>query len=147
MIMTPPDPAIDPQAIRVIEIHGNILDADLNLLVALVDDKSLIGPEHFGGGSTRNDRLELAAFLKATADVINKFTQRDLSDFHFKVSRFFDVPTDTEDASAGVSRGAESGVCFASHLEDMFHMAEALDVVDDRRATCRAREQPESKVA
>ena len=65
---------------------------------------------------------------------MNQLAHRDRADFDFEIAGPLHVAADAEDARAGVVRPAELGVFRAAHRDDMLHVAERLDVVDDRRA-------------
>src|SRR5437667_1156565 len=92
--------------------------------------------ENFGRGPAGNDGFELAASFQAAAEcrIMDQFAERDFADFDLVVARFADVAADADDACAGVVRRAELRVFRGAHRDDVFHRAEGLDVVDDRRA-------------
>ena len=65
---------------------------------------------------------------------MDEFAQRDFSGFDFEVARVFHIAAEAHEARAGVVGRAEFGEGFRAHLDDVFHIAKRLHVVDDRRA-------------
>src|SRR5262249_5003538 len=107
--------------------------ADLALaLVAFAEAHDL-------GGRTAGDHgLERAARERTAADFVEQLAHRDLAGLEFVIARLLHVARDAEDARAGVVRRADLRVGLAAKVGDVLHVAERLDVVDDRRALVEA---------
>ena len=106
--------------------HFAIGSLDLHL-------EDLTGTKNFGGATTGDHRLELAARLHATTDVVNQFTEGDSTGRDLVGSGSDDVAGDAHDAGTTITRGTHLGILLGAQFEDLLNMAEGLHVVDDGR--------------
>ena len=74
---------------------------------------------------------------------IDEFADGGLADFDFVIAGLLDVAAEADDAGAGVVGRAELGEFRAAHGDDVLHVAERLDVVDDGRAHVEAEHRRE----
>src|ERR1035437_5949375 len=121
--------------VRQIEHVG--LDQNLFTLgVLFLELKFFTGLQNFRGRTAGNNRFQLAPIAQSAAKfrVVDEFANRRLTDFDFVVAGAFYMAAQADDARAGVVRRAELGKFRAAHRDDVLHVAERLDVVDDGRA-------------
>ena len=126
-----------------IEIHWDVLEADLAfghraVGLFLLDLVTLGGAQHLGGRAAGDDGLDLAARLEAAADIVDQFAHGERADLDFEIAGLLHIAADAEDAGAGVIRAADLGVLRAAHADDVLHVAERLDVIDDGGALVEA---------
>ena len=137
--MTPPEPAIEPQAASVSKSIGmSQKSSSLLAAVRVLELEGFVAAQDFRRRSAGNDGLEFAAVLGPAAQVVDQLAHRDLADFDFVIAGPLHVAADADDARAGVVRRAELRVFGAAHADDVLHVAERLDVVDDGRAHVEA---------
>lgn len=119
-----------------IKVHGDIFEGDFFVSECAVglfffDFVFFAGAEDFGRGAAGDDGFEAVAVADAATDVVNELAEGEGADLEFVVSGFVDVAGDTQDAGACVVGLAEFGVFGTAHANDVFDVAEGLDVVDD----------------
>ena len=114
-----------------VEVHGDVHDPDLATVLEFV---LLVGAQHFGGASAWDDAFKFAAGKQSTAEIVDDLTHGDFADLDFVVAGLLHVATDAEDPGSGVVRRAQFGILRATHLDDVLHMAEGLDIIHDGRA-------------
>ena len=134
------EPHIVPACDERIEIVGQIEHVHFLLDVLAVhlalEFEFLAGLENLRGRTAGNDGLELAPVAQAAAErgIVDEFADRGLADFDLVIAGALHLAAEADDARAGVVRRAELGEFRAAHRDDVLHVAERLDVVDDGRA-------------
>ena len=97
----------------------------------------VVGGEHRGRRSARDDRLQLAPVRHAAADVVDELAHRDPVR-QLVVAGIHDVTGEREHARAGRVLHAELRVLRAAHLEHRRHGRDRLDVVHRGRRRVEA---------
>src|SRR5205814_1690652 len=93
------------------------------------------------GASAGNDRLDGSPVTRTAGHVVNQLAHRDGADFDFEIAGPLHVAAYTNDTRAGIIRPAEARVRPATHRDNVFHVAERLHVVHDRRAHVEAKDR------
>ena len=103
------------------------------------------GAENLGRAAAGNDSFQGAPGLESAADVVDELAHGDLSASEFVVAGILHVAAHAKRARAAVTGGAELGEFRRAQVDDMFDVAEGLDVVDDGRAIVESEDGGEKR--
>ena len=118
-----------------VEVELDVPEIQLTLTaVGILELEGFVAAQNLRRRSSGDHRLERASVLGSATHIIEQLTHGELADLDFEIAGIFHIARHTKNASAGVAGHAELGVLVTAHADDVFHMAERLNIVDDRRA-------------
>src|ERR1035441_2638627 len=123
------------EIVRQIE-HVGLNQNFLALGVLFLELEFLASFQDFRGRTARNDGFQLATVAETAAKIFVKkqFAQSRLAYFNLVIAGVLALAAQADDACAGIVRRAKFRKARAAHRDDVFYVAQRLDVVDDGRA-------------
>ena len=138
-----PGPAHRPGGGQTVEVVRDVENAHLLLGkravgLAELEAELLSHAQDLRGGPTGDDRLEFAPLAEAAAEVLEDLAEGQRAVLDLEAAGLPHVARNANEAGAGIVRAPNLRVLGSSHANDVDHVAEGLDVIDDGRALVKS---------